>query len=137
MSKLNVLVIFFVIFTIQKLSLSQHIIDHECPQRPVVTNFDLSKYLGRWYEISRYEQFFEIGCDCGFADYTLNDDGSVRVRNCCKRLPNTTLSCSIGKAVVSFPDEVPLEGKLSVAFRGRGKVTFYVIKKEMQVKLVF
>lgn len=122
MSKLIAVSILFVLITITSFSLSQHIIDHECPTRPVLMNFDLNKYLGRWYEISRYEQFFEVGCDCGFADYTLNDDGSVRVRNCCQRLPNTTLSCTIGKAVVSFPDEVPLEGKLSVAFRGRGKM---------------
>lgn len=104
---------------------AQHIINHSCPVRPVLQNFDLNKYVGRWYEILRYEQFFEIGCDCGFADYTINDDGSVRVRNCCKRLPNTTLSCTIGKAVLSYPDEVPLEGKLSVSFRGEPNESNY------------
>lgn len=79
------------------------------------------QYLAkRWYEISRYEQRFEIGCDCGFADYTANEDGSVKVNNCCKRLPNTTLSCSIGKAVLSFPNDDPIPAKLSVAFRGKG-----------------
>lgn len=109
------------IITISSSSLSQHIVDHECPTRPVLTNFDLNKYLGRWYEILRYEQFFEVGCDCGFADYSLNEDGSVKVRNCCQRLPNTTNSCTIGKAIVSYPNEVPLQAKLSVAFRGRGE----------------
>ena len=67
----------------------------------------------------RYDVYFEKGCNCGFANLKLNDDKSVRVRNCCKRLPNTTLSCSIGRAVLSEPDAVPLEGKLNVAFGNR------------------
>lgn len=59
---------------------------------------------------------FEIGCDCGFATYSLNADNTVKVKNCCERLPNTHLSCVEGKAAVSFPDEVPLQGKLNVTF---------------------
>lgn len=43
------------------------------------------------------------------------------VRNCCKRLPNTTLSCVQGNAVLSEPDHVPLEGKINVAFGKRRK----------------
>ncbi|EAT38563.1 AAEL009568-PA [Aedes aegypti] len=26
---------------------------------PVVTNFEIEKYLGKWYEIERYEQDFQ------------------------------------------------------------------------------
>uniref|UniRef100_A0A336MYN8 Apolipoprotein D n=1 Tax=Culicoides sonorensis TaxID=179676 RepID=A0A336MYN8_CULSO len=125
MSKTIILTVLISFLTI---SLSQHIVDHECPSRPVLTNFDLSRYLvGPWYEISRYEQYFERGCECGFAEYSLNDDGSVKVKNCCKRLPNTTLSCSIGKAVLSYPNSVPLEAKLSVAFRGEPNESNYWI----------
>lgn len=74
---------------------------------------------GRWYEISRYDQHFEKDCDCGYATYTPQADGSVRVQNCCERLPNTTVKCSIGKAVVSYPDVFPLEGRFNVTFGGR------------------
>ncbi|XP_050088550.1 apolipoprotein D-like [Anopheles aquasalis] len=103
-------------------SIGQRIVNQLCPDpasRPVVQYFDLERYVeGRWYEILRYEQYFEKDCDCGYATYTPQTDGSVKVENCCERLPNTTVKCSIGKAVVSFPDQFPLEGKFNVTFGG-------------------
>jgi apolipoprotein D and lipocalin family protein len=78
------------------------------------------QYLGKWYELARYDIFFEKGCDCGFADYTMNEDGSVKVKNHCERLPNTAVTTAAGKAVVSFPNADPIEGKLNVTI-GRGK----------------
>lgn len=106
------------------ITFSQHIVHHQCPVRPILQSFNLTQYLGRWYEISRYEQRFSLNCDCGFADYTLNPDGTVHVRNCCKRLPNTTESCVVGKAALSNPNDNPIPGKLSVAFRGRKNFYF-------------
>lgn len=85
-------------------------------------HFRFSQYTaGVWYDFLRYEAKFSVGCNCGFANYHLNEDNTVRVRNCCKRLPNTTLSCTIGQAVLSEPEHVPLEGKLNVAFGARRK----------------
>uniref|UniRef100_T1D4U3 Apolipoprotein D n=1 Tax=Psorophora albipes TaxID=869069 RepID=T1D4U3_9DIPT len=102
--------------------ITQRIVDQPCPDpdsRPIVQNFDLKRYIdGKWYEISRYDQYFERGCDCGFATYTLKSANTIKVDNCCERLPNTTLHCSVGKAVVSFPEHVPVEGRLNVTFRG-------------------
>uniref|UniRef100_A0A182NRI3 Apolipoprotein D n=1 Tax=Anopheles dirus TaxID=7168 RepID=A0A182NRI3_9DIPT len=113
------LVVIVSAFTI---ALGQRIVNQPCPDpasRPIVQYFDLQRYVeGRWYEILRYDQHFEKDCDCGYATYTPQTDGSVKVENCCERLPNTTIKCSIGKAVVSFPDEFPLEGKLNVTFGG-------------------
>lgn len=84
---------------------------------------NLLQYTGGfWYELLRYDIHFEKGCNCGFANYNLNDDKSeIAVKNCCKRLPNTTLSCSTGRAVLSHPDEVPLRGMLNVAFKDKRK----------------
>lgn len=62
---------------------------------------------------------FERDCSCGHATYTLEEDNSVKVNNCCKRLPDTKPSCSVGKAYVSFPDADPLEGRFNVTFGGR------------------
>ncbi|XP_062557077.1 uncharacterized protein LOC134221928 [Armigeres subalbatus] len=73
---------------------------------------------GKWYEILRYDQHFEKDCDCGYATYTLKKINTLKVENCCKRLPNLEVHCSIGKAVVSFPDAIPLEAKLNVTFGG-------------------
>lgn len=46
-----------------------------------VTPFDAQKYLGTWYEIARFDFKFERGLDHVTANYTLNDDGSIRVIN--------------------------------------------------------
>lgn len=101
---------------------SQRIVQQPCPDpesRPIVKNFDVERYInGKWYEILRYDQYFEKDCDCGYATLTLKQKNTLKVENCCERLPNTNLSCSIGKAVVSFPDAIPLEGKLNVTFGG-------------------
>uniref|UniRef100_A0A182JQH2 Apolipoprotein D n=1 Tax=Anopheles christyi TaxID=43041 RepID=A0A182JQH2_9DIPT len=123
--------LFVVLVTVGSIVLGQRIVSQPCPDptsRPVVQYFDLQRYVdGRWYEISRYDQHFEKDCDCGYATYTPQADGSVRVQNCCERLPNTTVKCSIGKAVVSFPDEFPLEGRFNVTFGGPPRNSNYWI----------
>ncbi|WP_420996765.1 lipocalin family protein [Cupriavidus sp. 30B13] len=44
---------------------------------------DLQRYLGRWYEIARYDSSFERGCEAVTADYSLLADGRLRVLNTC------------------------------------------------------
>jgi apolipoprotein D and lipocalin family protein len=46
-----------------------------------VTEFELNRYLGKWYEIARLEHSFENGMDNITAEYSLNNDGSVKVLN--------------------------------------------------------
>ena len=46
-----------------------------------VDGFELNKYLGKWYEIARLDHSFERGLDNVTAEYTLRDDGGVRVIN--------------------------------------------------------
>jgi apolipoprotein D and lipocalin family protein len=46
-----------------------------------VDNFDLEKYLGKWYEIARLDHPFERGLTRVTADYSLRNDGGVRVLN--------------------------------------------------------
>jgi apolipoprotein D and lipocalin family protein len=46
-----------------------------------VENFQLNNYLGRWYEIARLDHSFERGLTRVSADYSLRDDGGVRVVN--------------------------------------------------------
>lgn len=45
------------------------------------TRVDLQQYLGRWYEQFRYEASFQKNLEAVSADYSLNDDGSIRVVN--------------------------------------------------------
>jgi apolipoprotein D and lipocalin family protein len=46
-----------------------------------VDNFKLEKYLGKWYEIARLDHSFERGLTRVTAEYSLRDDGGVRVLN--------------------------------------------------------
>jgi len=46
-----------------------------------VSNFELDRYLGTWYEIARLDHRFERGLSRVTASYSLRDDGGVRVLN--------------------------------------------------------
>lgn len=46
-----------------------------------VKEFELSNYLGKWYEIARLDHSFERGLTRVTADYRLRDDGGVTVVN--------------------------------------------------------
>lgn len=48
-----------------------------------VERVDLDRYLGRWFEIARFDNRFERGCDGVTADYALRDDGLISVTNTC------------------------------------------------------
>jgi apolipoprotein D and lipocalin family protein len=47
----------------------------------VVTNVDLNRYKGFWYEIARLPNFFERKLKCTSATYTLRADGKITVLN--------------------------------------------------------
>lgn len=66
-----------------------------------VPSVDVAQYLGKWYEIARLPQVFEKGCTAVTAEYSLNDDGSVKVFNSCRLLdPEKGVPITItGKAV--------------------------------------
>jgi len=46
-----------------------------------VGNFSADRYLGKWYEIARLDHSFERGLTRVSADYSLRDDGGIRVLN--------------------------------------------------------
>lgn len=48
--------------------------------RPV-NDFKAEKYLGKWYEIARLDQSFERGLTRITAEYSLRDDGGLKVLN--------------------------------------------------------
>ena len=48
---------------------------------PVVKNFEIERYLGKWYEIARFDFYFEKNLNNTTAQYSLNEDGSVKVIN--------------------------------------------------------
>ena len=46
-----------------------------------VNDFKIERYLGKWYEIARLNHSFERGLENVTADYTLRDDGGVKIIN--------------------------------------------------------
>lgn len=77
-----------------------------------VDTFDLSRYLGEWYEIARYNHSFEKGMDNTMAEYILQDDGKVFVLN--TGWKNGKFEVAEGKAKYKDPEGNP--GALKVSF---------------------
>jgi apolipoprotein D and lipocalin family protein len=77
---------------------------------------DIERYLGRWYELARYEAPFQRGCEAVTADYSRIDDGSIRVLNACRQdSVDGKLKTATGKAKIA---DRATSAKLKVSFFG-------------------
>lgn len=61
-----------------------------------VSSFDLNRYLGSWYELARFDHSFERDLTACTANYSLREDGMVKVIN--SGLKNGKTKVSEGKA---------------------------------------
>ena len=77
-----------------------------------ITSFDLSRYLGTWYEIARFDHSFERGMSNVMAEYLLRDDGKIDVFNSGWKAGNYKVA--EGKA--KQPDPVKNPARLKVSF---------------------
>jgi apolipoprotein D and lipocalin family protein len=85
-------------------------------KRPLeaVPSVDLNRYVGTWYEIARLPNSFQKICTGDvIADYTLLDDGTVKVVNRCRK-ENGEMTEAEGKARRLGEDEP--SSKLQVRF---------------------
>ena len=80
-----------------------------------VNGFDVDQYMGTWYEIARLDHSFERGLERVTAEYSLRDDGGIKVINKGFDLQKKRWKEVIGKAY--FVDDSDL-GKLKVSFWG-------------------
>lgn len=78
-----------------------------------VKNFDSNKYLGKWYEIARFDYRFERNLDNVTANYSLNENGSIKVQNRGYNYVKKEWKESIGEA--QFVGE-KTEARLKVSF---------------------
>ena len=70
-----------------------------------VTPFDKEKYLGKWYEIARMDFRFERNLNNTTANYSVNNDGSIKVDNRGFNYKTMKWEQAIGKAkFVGKPD---------------------------------
>ena len=63
-----------------------------------VSNFDIKKYLGPWYEIARFDFIHEKNLRNVTANYTLNKDGSITITNKGFNVKTKQWQEAIGKA---------------------------------------
>lgn len=80
-----------------------------------VDGFELNRYLGKWYEIARLDHSFERGLANITAEYSLRDDGGVKVVNKGFSAADNKWKEAEGKA---YFVRDPQEGYLKVSFFG-------------------
>ena len=80
-----------------------------------VQEFELQRYLGKWYEIARLDHSFERGLEKVTAEYSLREGGGVLVRNRGYSTTENAWEEAEGKA---FFVEEPDSGYLKVSFFG-------------------
>lgn len=79
--------------------------------RATVASLDVERYMGRWYELARYDHSFERDLEYCQAQYTLLDNGKIRVENSGVDSKNGKHKLSVGKAKLG---DAP--GQLRVSF---------------------
>jgi apolipoprotein D and lipocalin family protein len=82
--------------------------------RPI-SGFELDRYLGTWHEIARLDHSFERGLSEVTAEYSLRDDGGVKVINSGYDNEEKQRRSAEGKA---YFVETPDIGRLKVSFFG-------------------
>lgn len=81
-----------------------------------VKSVALDRYLGRYYELARYEQGFERGCEGVTAEYGALPGGLVSVTNTCRKgAPDGPIKVARGRAK---PVGDPQGAKFKVSFFG-------------------
>lgn len=104
---------------LKKITVALSLLLNGCVGMPVgvtpVEPFNLDRYLGRWYEIARLDHPFEWGLSEVTADYSIRDDGLVRVVNRGYNQATGRWKQAEGKAMFV---RKPTQGFLKVSFFG-------------------
>lgn len=100
-----------------------------------VQNFQLNRYLGKWYEIARLDHSFERGLSRVTAEYSLNPDGSVRVVNRGYSREQDKWKQVEGRATFVDSEDI---GHLKVSFFGPFYASYVIVEldKDYQYALV-
>lgn len=80
-----------------------------------VQPFNQEKYLGKWYEIARFDFKFERDLNNTTAEYSINDNGSIKVDNRGYNVKKEEWQQAIGKAKFAGDENIAM---LKVSFFG-------------------
>ena len=101
-----------------------------------VDGFEINRYLGKWYEIARLDHSFERNLNHVSADYSLRDDGGVKVINRGYYKDTGQWKEAEGKAYfVKAPDEAHLKVSFFGPFYG-SYIVFELDKDNYQYAFV-
>lgn len=107
---------------------------HTSINTSTVKQLDIPRFMGKWYEIARYEHSFEKGMTHVTAEYSLMEDGKIKVIN--RGIKNGKPKEITGKAKQPDPKEYP--GRLKVSFFLWFYADYYVLEvdKNYQYALI-
>lgn len=106
------------------------------PELQVVSYVDIERYLGKWYEIALYPNWFEKGCFGSTAYYEKLEGGKIKVTNQCRMHgPEGELNEAIGEADIA---DRKTNAKLKVQFFWPFKGDYWIIDldKDYQYAIV-
>lgn len=123
------------LITLSALGIAGIFIFSSCTSMPkgatVVKPFDKKRYLGKWYEIARLDHRFERNMNNVTAEYSLNDDGTIKVVNSGYNYVKKEWKKAEGKAKFRGNEN---EAKLKVSFFGPFYGSYNVIALDDQYK---
>lgn len=94
-----------------------------------VDDFQLERYLGRWYEIARLDHSFERGMDKVTAEYAMRDDGGIKVINSGRSMETGEINQAEGRA---YSVKSPNLGHLKVSFFGPFYGSYVIFELDKQ-----
>ncbi|MCB1141508.1 MAG: lipocalin family protein [Leptospiraceae bacterium] len=121
-------ILFYLIF-------GQFLIHFSCASHPplkTVQYVEISKYLGRWFEITSIPVLPQKGCRCTTATYGLKENGDLSVYNRCTK-ENDKVSDINGYAVVK---DDSTNAKLDVVFFWPFRGDYQILKLEEDYSIV-
>ena len=68
------------------------------PPLQTVQKVEIDRYLGTWYEIARYEHFFEKDCKNVTANYSMMNEETIKVINRCTKIQTNEKKEAMGRA---------------------------------------
>lgn len=96
-----------------------------------IKEFDKEKYLGKWYEIARLDFKYERGLNNTTAEYSIRDDGKIKVENRGFNFQTNEWKLAIGKAKFAGEQNVAM---LKVSFFGPFYSGYNVIALDNEYK---
>ena len=99
-----------------------------------VSDFDLTRYLGKWYEIARFDHRFERGLENVTAEYILKDNGMVDVIN--SGWKGSKFKIAEGKARQKDPISDPVQLEVSFFLWFYSDYNIMMLDDDYQVALV-